>query len=161
MAGVSDFHRPGLLDHHRHRQPVARRMHAFGTRRNTNGRQLMRRQPQIHCGGFPAAEHKTLIMKFFGHAGLIATRVPEKIRTVKNYFAAQKNLKPDCRPVGRRRIEFVAAETPCLPGSFFHHLKDLFPRRQAETPCLPGSFFHRFSSAQAVNQELQRRSHQR
>jgi hypothetical protein len=78
LAGVSNHYRLAGLGNHRYLQPPADQRNVSDPRRKVQAGQLKGREPQICRSRFSRVPHRLMMVIFSGHAGSVATRVPEK-----------------------------------------------------------------------------------
>jgi len=100
LAGVSNYHRLAGLGNHRYLQPPADQRNVSDPRRKVQAGQLKGREPQIGRSNFSRVPHRLMMVIFSGHAGSVATRVPEKKfrRNIKFTSRQKKILRLFCSP---------------------------------------------------------------
>jgi hypothetical protein len=92
LAGVSNYHRLAGLGNHRYLQPPADQRNVSDPRRKVQAGQLKGREPQICRSRFSRVPHRLMMVIFSGHAGSVATRVPEKIPPEHKIHVAPKKI---------------------------------------------------------------------
>jgi hypothetical protein len=89
---VSNHHRLDGLGNHRDRQPPAQHRNFSDPRRKVQAGQLKGREPQICRSRFSRVPHRLMMVIFSGHAGSVATRVPEKNSAGTEKFTLRKKF---------------------------------------------------------------------